>query len=231
MKTLNERDNKMCLYVSIIVMLAFGLMFVNTIFADNFTADFETGDLTGWTNTGDAFDFQPTKGDNPTARDRGQPSQHQGDWWIGGYEKYQEKTGQTAGDIQGDGPQGTLTSTEFKIVGEKINFLIGGGTHPTSDSSGATAVVLLVNDKVVRESTGKNTETMSREEWDVSDLNGQMAQLQIIDENPGGWGHINADDFNQVDAAGNRIPFTSTGVGVDLRGKLAISWGALKTSY
>ena len=152
-------------------------------------------------------------------RERGRPLRVQG------------KAGQTAGDIQGDGPQGTLTSAEFKIVGEKINFLIGGGTHPTSDSSGATAIVLLVNDKVVRESTGQNTETMSRDEWDVSDLNGQMAQIQIIDENPGGWGHINADDFNQIDAAGNRIPFTSTGVGVELRGKLATSWGALKTSY
>lgn len=231
MKPLNKRDNKMRLSVSIIVILAWGLMFINTISADNFTADFETGDLTGWTKTGDAFDFQPTKGDNPTARNRGQASQHQGDWWIGGYEKYQGKSGQKAGDIQGDGPKGTLTSAEFKIVGEKINFLIGGGTHPTSDAAGATVVVLLVNGKTVRESTGKNTETMSREEWDVSDLKGQMAQIKIIDENPGGWGHINADDFNQVDAAGNKIPFTSTGVSVDLRGKLATSWGALKTSY
>jgi hypothetical protein len=58
-----------------------------------------------------------------------------------------------------------------------------------------------------------------------------MAQIKIIDDNSGGWGHINADDFNQVDAAGKRIDFTSTGVSVDLRGKLAISWGALKTSY
>ena len=70
MKTLNKRNNKIRLYVSIIVMLALGLMFINTIYADNFTADFETGDLTGWTKTGDAFDFQPTKADNPTARDR-----------------------------------------------------------------------------------------------------------------------------------------------------------------
>jgi hypothetical protein len=49
--------------------------------------DFETGDLGGWTPTGDAFAFQPTLGDNPTARHRGQPSNHQGQYWIGGYEK------------------------------------------------------------------------------------------------------------------------------------------------
>lgn len=231
MKTLNKRDNKIRLYVSIIVMLALGLMFINTTYADNFAADFETGDLTGWTKTGDAFDFQPTKGDNPTARNRGQPSEHQGDWWIGGYEKYQEKNGQNLGDVQGDGPEGTLTSEAFTIVGEKIDFLIGGGNHPIDDAAGATVVVLLVNSEIVRESTGKNTETMAREEWDVSDLEGQMAQIRIIDENPGGWGHINADGFNQLDAAGNRIPFTRTVASVELRGKLATSWGALKRSY
>jgi len=91
-------------------------------------------------------------------------------------------------------------------------------------------VQYLLNGEIARESTGKNTETMASEEWDASDLEGEMAQIQIIDDNPGGWGHINADDFNQVDAAGSRIPFTSTRVSVELHGKLAISWGALKTS-
>ena len=47
---------------------------------------FETGDLTDWEKEGTAFDFQPTWGDNPTARNRGQPSQHQGDWWLGLFE-------------------------------------------------------------------------------------------------------------------------------------------------
>ena len=32
-----------------------------------------------------------------------------------------------AGEIQGDGPQGTLTSPFFNITGEKVSFLIGGG--------------------------------------------------------------------------------------------------------
>ena len=32
------------------------------------TWDFETGDLVGWHRTGDAFDFQPTFGDNTLSR-------------------------------------------------------------------------------------------------------------------------------------------------------------------
>jgi len=63
----------------------------------NFTLDFEEGNLQGWTKTGNAFDHQPTLGDNPTARHRGQPSHHQGRYWIGTYEKYQGKPGQEPG--------------------------------------------------------------------------------------------------------------------------------------
>ena len=44
---------------------------VNLAFARAFNNDFETGDLTDWEKEGTAFDFQPTWGDNPTARNRG----------------------------------------------------------------------------------------------------------------------------------------------------------------
>lgn len=92
----------------------------------SFTLDFETGDLRGWTRSGTAFDFQPTLGDNPTARRRGQPSKHRGRYWIGGYEKFQGFRGQRPGDIQGDGPRGTLTSRSFTIPSGTLSFLVGG---------------------------------------------------------------------------------------------------------
>ena len=87
--------------------------------------DFEAGSH-GWKRTGTAFNNQPTYGDNPTARNRGQPANQQGDWWIGGYENRPSKAA-TPGAVQGDGPQGTLASPFFKIVGKRISFLIGGG--------------------------------------------------------------------------------------------------------
>ena len=40
----------------------------------------------GWKKIDTVFDNQPTFGDNPSARSRRQPSNRQGDWWIGGAE-------------------------------------------------------------------------------------------------------------------------------------------------
>lgn len=159
-----------------------------------FTTDFEDGDLRGWIVSGSAFANQPTRGDNSAARGR-EPSNHQGEWWIGGYEDYQGKPGQTPGSAQGDHPTGTLTSAPFVIEGSSLSFLIGGGDHPIGDPSGATVIALVIDDEVIFHATGANTETMRRAEWDVSEYIGQTAVIQIIDENTGDWGHINCDDF------------------------------------
>jgi M6 family metalloprotease-like protein len=178
--------------------------------ADDFTTDFEAGYLRGWTKTGTAFDYQPTLGDNPTARGRGQPSNHQGNWWIGTHEKYQGQPGQTAGDIQGDGPTGTLTSPEFLITGDLFSLLVGGGTHFLEDSNGATVVELEVDGAMVFYATGNNTETMQRALWNISSFKGHRGRIKIIDANSGSWGHINCDDFQMLDAQGRRLPFSAT---------------------
>src|SRR5437773_1831728 len=59
--------------------------------------DFETGTLKDWTAEGDAFVGQPVKGDTVFPRRNDMKSEHQGLYWIGGYERH------------GDKPQGTLT--------------------------------------------------------------------------------------------------------------------------
>ncbi len=152
------------------------------------TWDFETGDLRGWTATGDAFNHQPTFGDNPTARHRGQPSNHQGNYWIGGYEK-RPTPSHTPGDIQGDGPQGTLTSQPFVIFSPTISFLIGGGCDINNER-----VELLIDGIPVLKETGKCNETMKRVYWNVTPYLGRSAQIRLVDSSSGGWGHINFDD-------------------------------------
>ena len=62
------------------------------------------------------FDNQPTYGDNPSERDRGQPANQQGDYWIGGAED-RPTPDDTPGEMQGDGPKGNLTSPLFTITG------------------------------------------------------------------------------------------------------------------
>ncbi len=165
----------------------------------NFTLDFETGDLRGWTKTGNAFDYQPTLDDNPAARHRGQPSQHQGKYWIGTYERYRGANRHKPGDIQGDKPSGTLTSAHFTIPAGKLSFLVGGG------SSFETRVELVIverdaienvnTEKPVKYASGRNSETMQKVIWDISPYAGKTGQIRIVDASSEGWGHINADDF------------------------------------
>ncbi|RKU12896.1 hypothetical protein C6501_10335 [Candidatus Poribacteria bacterium] len=226
------------MYLSLMIFSMFAflcVLFINPTFARFFNNDFETGDLTDWEKTGTAFDFQPTWGDNPTARNRNQPSNHQGDWWIGGFEKYQgpdkgAALGQNPGGVQGDGPQGSITSIEFVIVGETMNFLIGGGNHPWATDPNPCSVNLVIDEEVERTSTGDNHESMTRKEWDVSDLKGKTAQIVVVDNHGGGWGHLNFDDIHQADSSGNNIPWGQA-TAVEARGKLAVSWAQMKKYY
>ncbi len=196
-----------------------------------FTHNFETGDLSGWIIVeGDAWDFQPTFGDNPTARNRGMASQHEGDWWLGGYEKYQgpDVKGQVAGGIQGDAPTGILESIPFKIVGDSISFLIAGGNHPWVDGgAGSTCVNLEIDGKMVLTATGTETESLRKETWDVSALKGQSVVIRLYDNNAGGWGHLNFDNINQLNSKGNEISWENV-LAVDSNGKLSTAWGAIK---
>jgi hypothetical protein len=136
-----------------------------------------------------AFRHQPTLGDNPTARGKGQPSGHQGEYWIGTYEKYNGPPNKP-GWVQGNFPKGTLASQPFTITHEKISFLVGGGRLP-----GKEYVALVVDGAEVRRATGANVETMKREIWDVREFAEKKARIIIVDKYSRGRGHINADDF------------------------------------
>lgn len=184
---------------SVIILLALG--YGDSLAANpDFTLDFEEGTLTGWSAGGQAFQYQPTMGDNPSARNRGQPSGHQGRYWIGTYEKFQGRRGQKAGDVQGDRPTGTLTSSDFDIPRGTLSFLVGGG------SSFATRVELLIVDPIeggirVRHASGADSETMRRVAWPLGEFSGRKGRIRIVDESSGPWGHINVDDFRFSDSS------------------------------
>ena len=97
--------------------------------------------------------------------------------------------------FDGDKSEGTLTSPEIEISHNHLSFLIGGGNH-----AGKTCLNLLVDGRAVRTATGNNAERLSWKSWDVRDLRGRKATLEIVDRHAGGWGHVNVDHVVLADA-------------------------------
>ncbi len=137
-------------------------------------ADFEDNDYGEWTAEGEAFGKGPAHGALP----RQQP--------VSGF----EGKGLVNTFLGGDGPVGTLTSPEFTIERDWLNFLIGGGNHP-----GETCMNLLIDGAVVRTATGRDNERLTWQSWDLREFAARRATLQIVDRHSGGWGHINVDQI------------------------------------
>ena len=148
---------------------------------DILIADFEGKDYGDWKVTGTAFGPGPAKGTLPNQMP---VSGYLGQGLVNSY-------------FGGDASTGTLTSPPFKIERKYINFLIGGGKHPDE-----TCINLLVAGKRVRTATGPNdrpggSERLDWYSWDVGDLQGKEAVIQIVDSHTSGWGHINIDHIVQ----------------------------------
>jgi len=90
----------------------------------------------------------------------------------------------------GDGLTGTLTSQSFKISKPYIAFLIGGGAIP-----GKTCMNLIAGSDTLVSQTGENEELLKTVIWDVREIKGKKAVIQIVDNETGGWGHINVDQI------------------------------------
>ena len=163
------------------VVLAMVLLAAAAQAADDIViADFEGPGYGAWKAEGDAFGQSPAKGTLPNQQ---KVSGFQGAGLVNTY-------------FNGDKTTGTLTSPAFRIERQFINFLIGGGAH-----EGQTCINLLVDGKPVRSATGNENEKLEWATWDVPDLAGKTATIQIIDKHTGGWGHINIDQIVQSDDA------------------------------
>ena len=152
-------------------------------------ADFEGSDYGGWRLTGEAFGPGPARGTLP------------GQMAVSGF----LGNGLVNTFLKGDGSTGTLTSPSFKVERKYLCFLIGGGHHP-----GETCINLIVENEIVRTATGPNhqpggTERLDWTTWDVAELNGKTAKIQIVDQHRGGWGHINVDQIVQSDSRRGRF--------------------------
>ncbi|MBX3444046.1 MAG: GH32 C-terminal domain-containing protein [Planctomyces sp.] len=161
---------------------------------DILIADFEGDDYGLWAVEGRAFGRRPARGALPGQMD------------VSGF----LGSGLVNSFVGGDSSTGRLVSPPFRVERKFLNFLIGGGDHP-----GETCINLLVDGKVVRTATGPNdaaggTERLDWHAWDVSDLNGRDAVIEIIDSHTGGWGHISVDHIHQSDATKMAAPAERT---------------------
>jgi putative membrane-bound dehydrogenase-like protein len=141
--------------------------------------DFEKGDLSDWTATGDAFEDQPIEGDTVHARRSDSVSGHKGRYWVGTYER------------RGDSREGTLTSVPFQVTHPYGNFLVGGGAGGTE----RVEIVRADTDEVIFQASGKSVEEMRQVVADLRKLAGKQIYLRVVDHGAAGWSHINFDHF------------------------------------
>lgn len=146
---------------------------------DVIIADFETDNFSGWTVEGDAFGAGPATGGLPGQQD------------VKGFEG--KKLANSFHN--GDDARGTLISPEFTIDKDYINFLLGGGRKND------TYIELIIDGKSVYKSHPVvDSETLQWMTWNVKDYKGKKAQIKIVDNQRGDWGHILVDQIVMSDS-------------------------------
>lgn len=135
--------------------------------------NFESG-FDNWTIQGNAFGIEPTKG---ALLDQMNVSGFIGDYLANSFHS-------------GDNTTGSLRSVTFTVTHNFINFLVSGGDKPI-----VLEIQLYVDDKLVKYTSGNNSEQLIWKSWDVEQYKEKQAYIKILDKATGDWGHINADQF------------------------------------
>jgi sucrose-6-phosphate hydrolase SacC (GH32 family) len=115
----------------------------------------------------------------------------------------------------GDPATGTITSPEFTITRDWIDLRLAGGNHPWG-SAGATAINLVIDGVVHRTATGDDSGVLRDVAWDVHAFVGHTAQIVVIDEATGGWGHLMVDQIVFADEPGSIGSESSAATTIDL---------------
>lgn len=149
--------------------------------------EFESPSFASWRAEGTAFGNGPATGAQLGRLD------------IGGA----RGNGVASSELEGDKPQGRLTSPSFTLERRYLSFVIGGGNYEVH-----TCMNLIVDGKVVRSATGHFSDNLRPVSWDLKRWRGKQAQLQIVDEASGNWGHINVDHILLTDKP-EKMPVTT----------------------
>ena len=166
-----------------LLALLFPALLAHAVEPDIVIADFEGPDYGAWTARGAAMGTAPARGTLPRQMA------------VSGF----AGKGLVNSFNGGDDATGSLVSPEFRIERPYMTFLIGGGGW-----EGETCMQLVVAGKTVRSATGPHTkpggtEALEAANWDVRDLAGQSAHIEVVDLRKGGWGHICVDQIVLTD--------------------------------
>ena len=157
--------------------------------------DFEGSSYEGWTASGTAFGQGPVE--------LAKAPEYQGNLNGHGLRAVNSHASAPGQTVEArDAATGSLTSKPFALERDFISFRIGGGAH-----AGKTCLQLLVGEKVVLSATGKNNNRMDPRSFDVRRWAGQLAQVRIVDFEPGPWGNIGVDEIVLSDES--RTPLTA----------------------
>ena len=126
--------------------------------------DFERGH-DEWEMVGDAFSESPTR-----------HALHGQSAVMGFKGRYYANSGHDRGRSTGK-----ITSPEFKINRNYMNFLVSGRYAPDDVS-----VNLNIDGEVAKSQTGNNSRNMQWISWDISNYRGKNAQIEIIDNSTSG---------------------------------------------
>ncbi|MEX1048850.1 MAG: c-type cytochrome [Akkermansiaceae bacterium] len=147
---------------------------------------FEGDGFDGWQQQGPAFGLAPVAGKSDGMENP-----------FTGY----SNDAFAASTAEGNAAKGTLTSPEFILAEPYITFLVAGGDEP-----GKTAVQLLIDGKVVRESVGKRSLRFESALWDVTEFKNRKARIRLLDGAEGDWGIIAADHIIFTDYPNQKFP-------------------------
>ncbi len=134
--------------------------------------DFESGTYAKWKVEGNAFGKEPATGKRGSQALKGDFGKRLANSYPGN-----------------DGARGKLISHKFTIEKPFINFLIAGGAHKD------TAAELWIDGKAVLTTSGQGNDELKPASWPVAAYLGKEAEIRVVDNNRGGWGHIEVDRF------------------------------------
>jgi len=139
--------------------------------------DFENG-IDDWKMEGEAFLQSPA---SQALYRQGAVMAKEGNFFINSFHKETSS-------------KGKITSPNFIIEKNYINFKTGGGYAPEKE-----AINLLVDGKVVRTETGRNANNLQWTGWDVTEFRGKNAQIEVVDNLSDGPGYIYLDHVMMCD--------------------------------